>query len=129
MGRHRQSHELAKVNGAARNHPERYRNVPPKSQHPLGTAPKHLDAKERAAWAELAKHAPKGVLVGSDRAMVEVASVLIAQFRGEKHGIASAKLGCLISTLAKLGLSPTARQSLGVAPGNASFNDDDFSDF
>lgn len=128
MGRHRQSREVAALTGALRNHPERYRKVAPRSPHPLGNPPAHLSSDERTAWKEIEKYAPPGVIGGSDRAIVEIASVLLAQLRRDAPAFPTSKLGCLITCLAKLGLTPTARQSLGVAekPKDPSASFDEF---
>jgi hypothetical protein len=113
MARHRQPRELAELKGATRHDPQRYRKEVPAVEQPLGEAPAHLGAKVQATWFELAGLAPTGVLKGSDRVMLEMASVLLVAFRADPDEFPASKMTHLIGILARLGMSPADRQKLG----------------
>lgn len=113
MARHPQPRELAELKGATRQNPQRYRKEVPAVEQPLGQAPEHLGAKAKETWFELAGLAPTGVLKGSDRVMLEVASVLLVSFRSDPDEFPASKMTHLIGILARLGMSPADRQKLG----------------
>lgn len=121
MARHAQPREVAELKGATRKNPQRYRNDPPVSDLPLGEAPGHLTEAEAACWFELETYAPRGVLKGADRLLLEMTSVLLSEFRDHKRDFSAAKFSQLVSCLARLGMSPADRQKLGAtkpADGN-----------
>ena len=113
MARHAQPRELAALKGADRKNPQRYRKDAPKSQMPLGNAPDHLTETQRGCWFELQSYAVEGVLTGADRAMMELASKLLAESRENWVDFSAARMGHLVGILARLGLSPADRQKLG----------------
>lgn len=113
MARHPQPIELAKLKGANKRNPQRYRAEVPKSGHALGRAPDHLSAAAKAVWFELETYALKGTLTGADRLVMETTSVLVSQFRADPVGFQAAKIGHMIGCLARLGLTPADRQKLG----------------
>jgi phage terminase small subunit len=113
MARHAQPRELAELKGANRAHPERYRKEVPKSDWALGDAPDHLSAEARAVWFELATYALPGVMTGADRLVMELLSVLVAQFRKDPEGFSAAKMSHMIGCLARIGMTPADRQKLG----------------
>lgn len=113
MGRHRQPEVLAELRGLKRQNPGRYGNTPT-SPYALGAPPAHLSDEARAVWMELEAYALEGVLKGSDRIVLEVASVLVAQFRKDPVEFAAAKMTHMIGVLARLGLSPADRQRLNM---------------
>ena len=113
MARHPQPREIAELKGATRVHPERYRTEVPAVGQPLGKAPERLSEEEKAAWFELSSLAPTGVLKGSDRVMLEFASVMLVKWRTDPDDFPSSKMTHLIGILARLGMSPADRQKLG----------------
>lgn len=113
MARHPQPRELADLKGATRHDPQRYRKEVPAVEQPLGEAPAHLGEKAKAVWFELAGLAPTGVLKGSDRVMLEMASALLVMFRTDPEEFPASKMTHLIGILARLGMSPADRQKLG----------------
>ena len=115
MARHAQPRELADLKGAGKKHPERYRNEVPQSEHDLGVPPDHMSAAAKEVWFELVTYALKGVLTGSDRLVLEVTSVLVAQFRADPEEMPAARLTQMVGCLARLGLTPADRQKLGTA--------------
>ncbi len=122
MARHRQPEALAKLKGADKKNPQRYETQTPTSDLPLGNAPAHLSEAAKAVWFEIETYALKGVLTGSDRFVMEIASTLIAEYRSNPPEFKAAKYGHMVSCLARLGLTPADRQKLGTAKpaeGNA----------
>ena len=115
MGRHAQPRELAALKGADRKNPQRYKSTPPKSAMPLGLPPAHLTKDAQGCWVELSAYALPGVLTGADRVMLEMASVLLAEFRSNTLDFSGAKIGHLVGLLARFGMSPTDRQKLGAS--------------
>lgn len=114
MARQKQPLELAKLKGADKHDPQRYRNEPPKNKHGLGNPPAHMDEKSKEIWYELLEHSLPGVLTASERFIFEILSNLMAEYRANPNGFATMKYSTLIGCLARLGLSPTDRQKLGV---------------
>ncbi|MCC4621780.1 hypothetical protein LL965_17500 [Xanthomonas cassavae CFBP 4642] len=113
MARHKQPDELARLKGADKRNPQRYKRQAPKSKVALGQPPDHLPADAAAAWKELEKCAPPGVLTCSDRFVMEIAGSLLAEFRSKGPEFKAAKYSHLIGCLARLGLTPADRQKLG----------------
>lgn len=113
MARHKQPDELARLKGADKKDPQRYKRQPPKSKAALGRAPDHLPPDVAEVWRELEKHALPGVLTGADRFVMEVAASLLAEFRECRTDFKAAKYSHLIGCLARLGLTPADRQKLG----------------
>lgn len=122
MGRHRQPDALAEIKGATRANPQRYRNTVPKCDKPFGEPPKHLSKEARKAWHEIEAGCIPGVLTGADRFLVETAATLLAQMRKCPDEFPAAKLGHLIGSLARLGMTPTDRSRLDAATAPASSN-------
>lgn len=74
---------------------------------PLGTAPRHLGAPERAAWNELARNAHPGLLGRSDRILLEIAARLVVRMR---HTDAkTGEFSALTTILGKLAMTPASR--------------------
>lgn len=115
MTRHRQPLEVATAKGLVRHNPQRYRNTPPKAAYSLGTAPDHLGEEAKAVWFELDSYAAAGVLTCADRLLLELTCNLVADYRRDPDGFVTARIGQLISCLARLGMTPADRQKLSVA--------------
>ena len=127
MARHKQPRELAELKGAHKHDPQRYKNTPPKNKHGLGDPPAHMEEKAKEIWYELLSHALPGVLTASERFVFEILSNLMAEYRADPKGFATMKYSTMIGCLAKLGLSPTDRQKLGVTKDDKPANE--FEDF
>jgi phage terminase small subunit len=78
---------------------------------PIGKAPAHLPATEKAIWAELTKAAPARLLQRSDRLFLEVCCKLVARMRAGDNP-KSSEINALTNILGKLGLNPTDRAKL-----------------
>jgi hypothetical protein len=83
-------------------------------QLPVGTAPRHLQATERAVWAEVVRSAPEGLLGRPDRIVLEVAARLIVKMRTGEYK--PSDVGALLNVLTKLGLTPVSRRKLNLEP-------------
>jgi phage terminase small subunit len=83
-------------------------------QLPVGRAPSHLLATERAIWAEVVKSAPEGLLGRPDRLIVEVACKFIARMRSSDLKVS--ELNALVNVLAKLGMDPHSRKKMHYEP-------------
>jgi hypothetical protein len=71
MGRPRKPTAVLELTGAFRKNPQRKRTEPP-TAGPLGDPPEHFTAEQAAVWHELASICPPGVLMRSDRVVVEI---------------------------------------------------------
>jgi phage terminase small subunit len=114
MARHAQPREVARLKGADKKDPQRYRGEAPKRDMPLGNAPAQLSEDAAACWFELQSLALPGVMTGADRIMFEVASNLMAEYRRDPVEFAVGKYAHLIGLLARFGMSPADRQKLAV---------------
>ncbi|AKO18937.1 hypothetical protein [Xanthomonas oryzae] len=125
MARHKQPDELARLKGADKQNPQRYKRQTPKSPVALGQPPNHLPEDVAAAWQEIEKCALPGVLTCSDRLVMEIAGSLLAEFRANRADFKAAKYSHLIGCLARLGLTPADRQKLGTdkPPEDNPFNE------
>ena len=105
----------AKLTGADRKHPERFRarSEPKTSGAAIGAPPAYLDAGARAVWRELARDL--GWLVREDRAALEVASLAVGQVRAlHKAGepVTAALISAMGAALGKLGATPADRSKV-----------------
>jgi len=114
MARHKQPREAAELKGALKVHPERYRDEIPKSTLPLGEYPAERSTDPADCWFEISSMCIPGVLTGSDRIMMELASDLLAEYREDHKKFPAAKVGHMVSCLARFGMSPTDRNALGL---------------
>lgn len=113
MGVHAQPREVAKLKGADKVHPERYRKEVPKHETPLGSMPAHLTEKAKAVWFELEAYALPGVLTASDRLVMETLAELVSEFRVCPAEFPTARIQAMLSCMGRLGMSPADRQKLG----------------
>ena len=102
---------LLKLRGADKKNPARMekRGNEPKPTGPLGSVPKHLTANQKKCWRQLVKIAPPGVFADCDSWAVEIASVLMAEFREDTAGFNAARLARLDSLLGRFGIVPADR--------------------
>ena len=115
MGRHKIPLELARLSGATKKDPQRYRNKVPKSKFPLGEPPGGMIDGAAEAWCEISAACAAGVLTRADRIILEITANLLAEYRSDPPGFAVGKLRHLVSCFARLGMSPSDRTCLGVA--------------
>jgi hypothetical protein len=118
MSRHQQPDEIARLKGADKKDPQRYRAEIPKSSRPLGSAPDHLgkqvEPDPAACWFELETYCIPGVLTGADRIAMEMLATLLAEYRADPAKFPSTKLNQLSVMLGRFGMTPSDRTKLGV---------------
>lgn len=116
MARPRTPTNVLDARGSFRKHPERKRTDPATSG-PLTEPPSHLSEQALACWKEIAGAAPLEVLTNSDRIALEMAAMLLAQFRADPVEFPAMKLTRLEVLLGKFGMTPAdrARVSTGKA--------------
>ena len=114
MARPRTPTNVLDMRGAFTHNPGRLRDRQdePQSDNPLGPAPAYFNVDQLAAWAEIERIAPQGVLTDADRLVVEIAAHLLAAFRTHGAIMETAKIGRLESLLGRLGLSPVDRSKV-----------------
>ena len=116
MGRARKPTNVLKMQGVAKNHPERINErekTEPKCDQPLQDPPKYLKADEVKIWHELAELIVPGVLTAMDSCVFEITVRLMYKFR--KNKITAGELGQLTKNLANMGLTPADRSKVVVA--------------
>jgi len=124
MARHKQPDEIAKLNGSHKKDPQRYRNTVPKSAIPCGEPPEAMSESAKECWFEISAKAIPGVLTFADTIMLEMASDLLADYRHlrripivermeSRTDFTSSNKTILIGLLARFGMSPSDRNSLG----------------
>lgn len=114
MGRHKQPLELAEIKGLVAHNPQRYTKEPVKNAMPLGQPPDHLSKEAKRTWFELEAMVPAGVLTYAERAIMEILSNLLVEYRKDPPAFPSGKYVHLIGMMARLGMTPTDRQKIGV---------------
>ena len=115
----RKSLAALSLSGALKRNPGRYANrlTEPRPARDLGNPPNRLSKTERAAWRELARMVPAGVLMCSDRWLVELCCVTMAQIRkGGRDSVSKTEFSLLMQGLSKMGLSPCDRSRINLAP-------------
>ncbi len=113
MPRQRKPTAIMELTGAFRKDPQLRRDNEPPSVGPFpAQPPDHLADDIKAAWEEIVEVVPFGVLGGSDRFIVEVCAILVAEMRRETMN--SARITQLRIALGALGLTPADRARLTV---------------
>jgi len=110
----RTASEILELRGAYKTNPERKRPPAPKPDPEVGKPPESLSESARLCWQEIVDICAPGVLTKSDRIMVEVAAVLLDEFRQADEPFMTSRISRLESMLARLGLSPTDRQRVAI---------------
>lgn len=116
MSARRQTLAQLAASGSLTRSPGRFAGRQEPAVGPLeGKPPGHLQPDVRAVWVELFGQAPAGVLGESDAAILEVAAVLLAQFRAGPTAFPTSRVAQLRLLLADLGLTPTSRSKTSAA--------------
>jgi len=104
------------LKGADKKNPARLkaRENEPVPKAAIGKPPNHLDKAQRKCWRELVSKAPDGVICDCDAWELEIASCLMAEYRGDRLGMKAARLNLLHSILGKFGFSPAERSKVSV---------------
>lgn len=122
MPKPRKPTALLALSGAMKRNPGRYANRlnEPKPSGPLGDPPERMSDYAKAAWNDLAQIAPAGVLTRADRLLVEICAGIMASLRrggiGRHGGVTNGELAILMGGLRSMGLTPSDRSRVSVAP-------------
>lgn len=127
MGRPATPLEAANRTGATRHDPERFAAAAKVSTE-LGDHPEWFNPAQLQVWNEIIVEAIPGVITGADRKIVELVSVLMAEFRADTVKFTAVKHGKLLTYLAHLGMTPSGRRSVAVT-GKGKAPADAFDDF
>jgi|GEM_PF-2351003 len=103
------------ASGTLARHSGRYKSrlaAVPTIIHPPGRAPAHLNLDQKTVWAEIIRTAPQGVLMKSDRIIVEVLVRLLLKVRTTDGS--TAEFNAIANVLGKLGMTPASRLSMNV---------------
>ena len=114
MARHAQPLEIARLKGADKKNPQRYKATAPKSKLPLGEYPAEFSNDPADCWFEISSLSVPGVLTASDRFVLEITAHLLAEYRTNRTDFAVGKYTHLVGCFARLGMSPTDRTKLGM---------------
>lgn len=106
---------LARITGADRKNPSRYRgSSEPSSSGGVGDPPAHLSASAKRAWRSFRNELPW--LQRSDRFILASASLLRARFEDQDELPSAAFIREYRATLSVIGATPVDRQRLGWSP-------------
>ncbi len=97
----------------------REREGEPTPKGKIGTAPKYFSRLQKTTWRELLKIIPDNVLGDSDRWAVELAVVLMVEFRADAAKFTAAKYGRLANALSVLGMTPADRSKVRILESKA----------
>lgn len=105
---------LAKLTGADKKNPQRYRDRKSAIQcgTDIGEPPTVLTPGALSVWLELQPVFVPGVLSAMDQAAFSVLCELVSQFREAPRDMPGAKLGKMISLFSLFGLTPVDRQRI-----------------
>ncbi len=108
---HPQPTALAKLKGADKHDPQRYRAraKEPKPVLGIGTAPAQLSESAVAIWIELQDDFAPGVLTRQDRRMFGVLCELFAEHDKSPADMTGARLSVMNSIQAQFGMTPSSR--------------------
>ena len=106
--------EIAKLKGAVKHDPQRYRDVPDGRNGGIGGPPEYLSSAAKAMWYEVLGMIPEGIATASERAVIEVFANLMVEYRMDPMSFAVGKYPALMRAMEVLGLSPAARRKIAV---------------
>ena len=92
----------------------------PKPTNEIGNAPEFFTENQSVIWSEIVETVPKGVLTCMDRVWLEMGVTLIEKSR--LNTINSSERSSLLNVLGKMGMNPSDRSRVSVAPEPA-FNE------
>jgi hypothetical protein len=111
MGRPRTPSNVLDARGAFKKNPNRARPDEPESEGEIGDPPECFTEDQCAAWRDFARTCHAGVLGSADRIALEIAAVLLADFRVNLE-FPAAKLARLDSLLGRFGMTPSDRSKV-----------------
>lgn len=128
MPRPRTPVHKAKLTGADKVHPERFRDrrEPPREQKPVGAAPSYLNKYAKRAWATFVKEIPW--LCADDRAALENVSLLRGRIMaGDTEELPMSFFTAYRQALSSLGATPVDKTKVYQPP--EADDDDEFGQF
>lgn len=114
MGRNKTPSNLLELRGAMTAKKRRERAHEPAPNGEVGSPPEHLTDAQRAAWSEIKGNAPVGVFAKSDRIALELAAVLLTEFREDPKEMITSRMARLDSLLSRFGMTPSDRARVQV---------------
>jgi hypothetical protein len=112
MARPRKPTAELELKGAFAKNPKR-RRVDPQTSGPIGDPPPSMELELHATWHELADQAPLNVLRSADRALLEVATILLFTIRRtSRAALEPAMIGQLLKCLSAMGMTPVDRSKV-----------------
>lgn len=111
MPMHRTPEEKAKLTGAYKNHPERFKDRPSHEAGPIGPAPKNLSPAEKKQWKEFADLWPW--LTEHDRKSLGVLCRLEAQMEEPDFKLTAAFVTSYRLLIHEFGGTPVSRSKVG----------------
>jgi phage terminase small subunit len=117
----------AKLTGADKKHPDRFRDrsEPVASGKPIGSAPPYLSANAKKAWKAFCDEL--GWLVHEDRAALEVASIMRGEIMARTPDLPASFFTAYRQAISSLGATPVDRSK--VHQGKPEEPDDPFAAF
>ncbi len=108
---HPQPTALAKLKGADKQNPQRYRNRAhePRPVLGVGDPPAWLGADGAAVWASMQAEIAPGVLTRQDRRMFGVLCSLVRSYEAAPDEMSIGRLSTLSSIASQFGMTPSAR--------------------
>jgi hypothetical protein len=103
---------IHKLKGSYERNPERENKKEPMPKGEAGDPPDELTDAEKAAWYEVLKYAPPGVIFDSDRLALEGLAKLIVEMRELGTKFNPAKIGRFQGFLAHFGMTPSSRSKI-----------------
>lgn len=98
-----------------------HRASEPKPVAKLGPPPKDFTPAQKKLWKEVVGQVPPGVLTGSDRIIIEIATRLLEKLRSGRA--TPVEIGHLRQTLATLGMTPADRSRVSTTPPDSPTDD------
>lgn len=116
MGRNRLPTNVHEMRGSYKKNPNRRPKDEPAAEDsgPIGDPPGYFDEGQTRCWNEIVRKCHDGVLTEADSIAVEMAAVLLAQFRDDPVDFKAAKIVRLDSLLARFGMTPSDRTKVKV---------------
>ena len=130
-GRPPQPTALAKLKGADKHNPSRYKSraKEPKPRQGIGQCPARLGDAAAAVWAEIESEIAAGVLTWQDRRAFGLLCQLFAEFDAAPSDFPGVKLGMVNSLLGQFGMTPSSRTRIRVVNDDPEVEANPFAEF
>ncbi len=122
MSRPRTPTAILEAKGSFKTHANRRRGGEPVQKEPIGNAPKDLTDVETVEWKQLVKDCCPGVLTAADRNTVKMVARLQCEYDRDLSDMQTSKLALLNKLYGQLGMTPSDRARLSIAPAKKEVN-------